>query len=164
MLLKKTYKYQDDSYSNLKYLYFFFYQRVLMFNFHIPWPVHFTSYITSYDKIKFGVKTSPGSAPFQHIHAENGIIIGDNVQIAPGVQLISANHDYNDFDLQTKATPLQIGSNVWIGANSVILPSVKIGDNVIIGAGSIVTKDIPSDSIAVGNPCKVIKKKTPYKQ
>ena len=53
-------------------------------------------------------------------------------------------------------------NNVFVGANSVILPSVKIGDNVIVGAGSIVVKDIPSNSIAVGNPCRVIKIKDKY--
>ena len=50
-----------------------------------------------------------------------------------------------------------IGDNVWIGGSVTILPGVTIGDNVTIGAGSVVTKDIPSNSIAVGNPCKVIK-------
>jgi acetyltransferase-like isoleucine patch superfamily enzyme len=161
-LLKKTYKFEDDSYSNIKYIYFFFYQRVLLFNFFIPWPVHFTSYITSYKKISFGKKTSPGSGPNQYIQAENGIIIGDNVQFAPGVQLISSNHDFDNFDRQIKADPIVIGSNVWIGGNVIVLPSVVIGDNVIIGAGSVVTKNIPSDSIAVGNPCRVIKQKKEY--
>jgi acetyltransferase-like isoleucine patch superfamily enzyme len=164
LLLKKTYKYHDDSYSNFKYIYFFFYQRILMFNFFIPWPVHFTSYITSYRNIKFGKKTSPGSGPNQYIQAENGIIIGDNVQIAPGVQLISANHDPSNYDIQLNDTPIIIGNNVWIGANSIILPGVKIGDNVIIGAGSIVTKSIKSNSIAVGNPCRIIKIKPSYNE
>ena len=51
-----------------------------------------------------------------------------------------------------------IGNNVWIGANCCILPNVHIGDNCVIGAGSVVTKDIPSNSVAAGNPAKVIKK------
>ena len=55
------------------------------------------------------------------------------------------------------AKPIEVGNNVWIGGNVVVLPGVTIGDNVVIGAGSIVTKDIPSNSVAVGNPCKVIK-------
>ena len=55
------------------------------------------------------------------------------------------------------AEPVTIGNNVWIGGSVTILPDVTIGDNVTIGAGSVVTKDIPSNSIAVGNPCKVIK-------
>ncbi len=55
------------------------------------------------------------------------------------------------------AEPVTIGNNVWIGGSVTILPGVTIGDNVTIGAGSVVTKDIPSNSIAVGNPCKAIK-------
>ena len=51
-----------------------------------------------------------------------------------------------------------MGDNVWIGGNVVVLPGVKIGDNCVIGAGSVVTKDIPDNSVAVGNPCKVIRK------
>ncbi|WP_404441898.1 hypothetical protein LG307_11355 [Sutcliffiella horikoshii] len=50
-----------------------------------------------------------------------------------------------------------IGDNVWIGGNAVILPGVTIGDNAVIGAGSVVTKSIPENSLAVGNPCKVVK-------
>ncbi|NJN50340.1 MAG: hypothetical protein HC798_04355 [Polaribacter sp.] len=57
---------------------------------------------------------------------------------------------------------MKIGNHVWIGANSTILPEVSIGDNVIIGANSLVNKDIPSNSVAVGNPCKVIKAKVAY--
>lgn len=52
---------------------------------------------------------------------------------------------------------VHIGNNVWIGAGAVILPGVTIGDNTVIGAGSVVTKDIPSDSVAVGNPCRVLR-------
>lgn len=162
-LAKKTYRYQDDTYSDLKYLYFFFYQRVLLFNFFIPWPVHFTSYITSYEKVKFGKYCSPGSAPFQYIQGTNGIELGDNVQLAPGVQLISANHPHDNYFEALPAEPIRIGSNCWLGAHVVVLPGVQIGENVTIGAGSIVTKDIPANSVAVGNPCKVIKmKETPF--
>ena len=55
------------------------------------------------------------------------------------------------------AKPIKIGNNVWFGGNVTVLPNVTIGDNVVIGAGSVVTKDIPSNVVAVGNPCKVIK-------
>ena len=53
--------------------------------------------------------------------------------------------------------PINIGKNCWIGAGAIILPGITIGDNVVIGAGSIVTKDIPSNVVAVGNPCKVLR-------
>ncbi|WP_279324114.1 DapH/DapD/GlmU-related protein [Christiangramia portivictoriae] len=56
--------------------------------------------------------------------------------------------------------PVTIGNNVWIGGNSVINPGVKIGDNTVVGSGSVVTRDIPSNVIAAGNPCKVIRQIT----
>lgn len=55
------------------------------------------------------------------------------------------------------ALPVTIGHNVWIGAGVSILPGVMIGDNTVVGAGSVVTKDIPSNVLAVGNPCRVVK-------
>nr|WP_086938263.1 sugar O-acetyltransferase [Thaumasiovibrio occultus] len=86
--------------------------------------------------------------------------IGDFVLIGPKVQLLSATHPV---DLAERLQPyvcgneIVIGDRVWIGAGSVVLPGVSIGDGSVIGAGSVVTKDIPSNVIAVGNPCKVIK-------
>ena len=54
--------------------------------------------------------------------------------------------------------PVHIGKNCWIGAGALIMPGITIGDNVVIGAGSVVTKDIPSNTVAVGNPCRVLRK------
>jgi len=84
------------------------------------------------------------------------IEIGDNVTIAPRVHILA--HDASTFNYvgYTKIGKVNIEDNVFIGANSTILPGVKIGKNAIIGAGSVVTKDIPESSIAVGNPAKVI--------
>lgn len=86
---------------------------------------------------------------------------GDNVMLAPNVGIYTAGHPIDPVERHVKliefANEINIGSNVWIGANSVILPGVTIGDNTVIGAGSVVTKDIPSNVVAVGNPCKVIK-------
>ena len=90
----------------------------------------------------------------------NKVKFGDNVFIAPNCGFYTAGHPL-DYETRNKgleyAKPIEVGNNVWIGGNVVVLPGVKIGDNVVIGAGSIVTKDIPSNSVAVGNPCKVIK-------
>ena len=99
---------------------------------------------------------------FCYIQARNGIILGNNFRMGPGVGLISAGHDLDNYDQHLKSDPIRIGDNVWIGMNSVVLPGVQIGNNVAIGAGSIVTSDIPSNSIAVGNPCRVIKQKGVY--
>ncbi|MCD4811909.1 acyltransferase [bacterium] len=162
-LLSKTYKYKDGHFVHQSYIRFFIWQRVFRINAKAPWPVHFTSYVTGIENIKIGKMCSPGSNIGQYIQANSRIIMGDNVLMGPGSKIISANHDMEDFTKHIKGDPIIIGSNVWIGADVIILPEVTIGENVIIGAGSIVTRDIPSNSIAVGNPCKVIKKKTPYK-
>lgn len=90
----------------------------------------------------------------------NKVKFGDNVFIAPNCAFYTAGHPL-DFVTRNKgleyAKPIEVGDNVWIGGNVVVLPGVKIGNNCVIGAGSIVTKDIPDNSVAVGNPCKVIK-------
>lgn len=86
--------------------------------------------------------------------------IGDNVFIAPNCCITTAGHPLNVEERNKGleyAYPIKIGNNVWIGAGVNILPGVTIGDNVTIGAGSVVNKDIPSNVVAVGNPCRVIK-------
>ncbi len=88
------------------------------------------------------------------------IIIGDNVFIGPNCGFYTAGHPIIAVERNAGmefAKPINIGNNVWIGGNVTILPGVTIGDNSVIGAGSVVTKDIPSDVVAVGNPCKPIK-------
>ena len=90
----------------------------------------------------------------------NKVKFGDNVFIAPNCGFYTAGHplDYINRNKGLEyAKPIKIGNNVWIGGNVVVLPGVTIGDNVVIGAGSIVNKNIPSNVVAVGNPCKVIK-------
>ena len=90
----------------------------------------------------------------------NKVKFGDNVFIAPNCGFYTAGHPL-DVERRNKgleyAKPITIGNNVWIGGNVVVLPGVTIGDNTVIGAGSIVNKDIPSNVVAVGNPCRVIK-------
>lgn len=91
---------------------------------------------------------------------DSDIFVGNNVMFAPNVIVATAGHPILP-ELREKGIqfniPVHIGNNVWIGAGSVILPGVTIGDNTVIGAGSVVTKDIPSDSVAYGNPCKVVR-------
>lgn len=96
------------------------------------------------------------------------ITIGDYTLIAPNVQIYTPHHpiDYRERRVSKEYSyPVTIGKDCWIGGGAIILPGVTIGDRCIIGAGSVVTKDIPSDSLAVGNPA-VVKRKlnTPEKE
>lgn len=89
------------------------------------------------------------------------IYIGDSVMIAPNVTIATGTHPICP-ELREKVyqynLPVHIGNRVWIGAGSIILPGVTIGDDTVIGAGSVVTKDIPSGVVAVGNPCRVMRR------
>ena len=149
--------------THLIYLaYVFIPQKILRINGRVPWPVHFTSRVLYYKNISVGNGTAPGLSGNCYIQGRNGIDIGHNVRIGPGVGLISANHDIDDYDRWPVCSPMKIGNNVWIGMNTVVLPGLAIGDNVAVGANSVVTKSIPSNSIATGNPCRVIRQKAAY--
>lgn len=89
------------------------------------------------------------------------ITIGDDVKITEGVAILTHGYDWSVLqgvygDILGSAGEVKIGNNVFIGTKSIVLKGVNIGDNVIIGAGSLVNKDIPSNCVAAGNPCKVI--------
>ncbi|MBQ9327538.1 MAG: sugar O-acetyltransferase [Solobacterium sp.] len=88
------------------------------------------------------------------------IYIGDHTLIGPNVTIATANHPLNPTLRSTGwqyNLPIHIGKNCWLGAGVIVLPGVTIHDNSVIGAGSVVTHDIPADSLAVGNPCRVIR-------
>ncbi|NDV68546.1 sugar O-acetyltransferase [Dysgonomonas sp. 25] len=88
------------------------------------------------------------------------VTIGSKTLIAPGVHIYTAQHpvEVAERRLWENCLPVTIGEECWIGGHATICPGVTIGDRVVIGAGSVVTKDIPSDSLAVGNPARVVKK------
>lgn len=89
---------------------------------------------------------------------QGGIEIGDGSLIGHNTTIATLNHDFNpDKRANLHPSPVKIGKNVWIGSDCTILPGVEIGDGAVIGAGSVVTKNIPANSIAVGNPARVIK-------
>ncbi|MBO5533872.1 MAG: sugar O-acetyltransferase [Clostridia bacterium] len=88
------------------------------------------------------------------------VIIGDNCQMAPNVAIYTAGHPvYPDTRNSgyEYGKEVRIGNNVWIGGNTVICPGVTVGNNCVIGAGSVVTRDIPDWTVAVGNPCRIIR-------
>ena len=88
------------------------------------------------------------------------IYVGDYTMFGPNVVVATAGHpllpELREKGYQYNAS-VHIGRNCWIGAGVIIVPGITVGDNVVIGAGSIVTKDIPSNVLAVGNPCRVLR-------
>lgn len=88
------------------------------------------------------------------------IYVGDYTMFGPNVTVATAGHPILPElreNLYQYNVPVYIGRNCWIGAGAILLPGVSVGDNTVIGAGSIVTKDIPSNVVAVGNPCRVLR-------
>jgi maltose O-acetyltransferase len=88
--------------------------------------------------------------------------IGDFTLFGPGAQVLTPLHPMNA-ELRRKeeyGAPIDIGSDVWVGAGALILPGVTIGDRAVIGAGSVVTRDVPAGVFAAGNPCRVIREIT----
>lgn len=112
----------------------------------------------------YGYNTTVGKNFFMNVNGKlmdsGKITIGDNVFIAPDVCILTEEHA---MDVEQRVAgleythPVTIGDNVWICTGAIILPGVTIGADSVIGAGSVVTKDIPPRSLAVGNPCKVIR-------
>ncbi|SBW09483.1 putative enzyme [uncultured delta proteobacterium] len=88
------------------------------------------------------------------------VVFGDNVFIGPTCGFYTAGHPLNVIQRNQGleyAYPIAIGNNVWIGGNAVFMPGVTVGDNVVVGAGSVVTRSIPANTVAVGNPCRVLR-------
>jgi maltose O-acetyltransferase len=112
----------------------------------------------------YGFRTHIGARTF----ANFGLVIldvaevhiGDDVQIGPNVQLLTATHPI-DPDLRRdkweSAQPIRIGNNVWLGGGVIVCPGVTIGDNTVVGAGAVVTRDLPADVVAVGSPARVLR-------
>ena len=88
------------------------------------------------------------------------INIGDDVQIGPNVQLLTATHPLDPGlrrDKWESAAPITIGNNVWLGGGVIVCPGVTIGDNTVVGAGAVVVKDLPANVLAVGNPARIVR-------
>ena len=85
------------------------------------------------------------------------ITIGNNVTLAARVQILAHDASTILFLNHTRVANTRIGDNVFIGAGAIVLPGVTIGNNVVVGAGSVVSRDIPNNSVALGNPARVVK-------
>ena len=112
----------------------------------------------------YGKQIRLGKRFFANFHLtildEAPVTIGDDCFLGPNVSIYTACHSTNPLERNTRlewAKPVRIGNNVWIGGDVTILPGVTIGDNCTIGAGSVVTRDIPANSIAAGNPARVVR-------
>jgi acetyltransferase-like isoleucine patch superfamily enzyme len=94
--------------------------------------------------------------------AHRRVVIGDDVWFGPGVYVTDAGHDPSDTSVpiglrMEPAQPVHIGNGSWLGAGVVVLPGVTIGDHVAVGANSVVCDDLPSNTVAVGSPARVVK-------
>lgn len=90
----------------------------------------------------------------------NRIIIGEDVQMGPGVHLYTATHPLDAATRKSgleSALPISIGDGVWLGGGTIVGPGVSIGENTVVGAGSVVVRDLPPNVLAVGNPCRVLR-------
>ena len=96
-----------------------------------------------------------------HFQDQGGITLGDGTFLGNNVVLTTMNHDFDpEHRSTTYPAPIVTGKNVWIGSSVTIVPGVTIGEGAVIGAGSVVTHDIPDDSVAAGNPARVIRTAT----
>jgi len=89
-------------------------------------------------------------------HTQGGIMIGENVSIAPGTWLVAGSHNINDPDFADYSKPIVIGNYVWIGVRATVLSGVTIGDGAIVMAGAMVTRDVPAYAIVGGVPARVV--------
>ncbi|WP_349920965.1 sugar O-acetyltransferase [Aeromonas veronii] len=127
-----------------------------------------TCWISSPFTCEFGRNIHIGEKTFFNFNVTildvGEVHIGNNVLLAPNVQIYTATHSLNHLERRNWTAynkPVHIGDDCWIGGGAIICPGVTIGARSIIGAGAVVTRDIPADSLAVGNPAKVIRTLNP---
>ena len=129
-------------------------QRLFGINRKASFPVHFSSRVTDPKKLKLGggVARYLAISGGCYVQTANGVEIGTGTMVAPGVKIVSANHDVSRRDQHVAARGIKIGERCWLGANTVVLPGVTIGSGAVVGAGSVVAKDLPPNCVAVGSP------------
>ena len=135
------------------------FQHVLGFNRHVPWPIHPTATVHGPGNVEFDVDDlncfqSPGCY-FQAFAGR--ITVGKGTYIGPNVGIITSNHDPTNLEAHQPPQDVVIGADCWIGMNVVILPGVLLGDHTIVGAGAVVTRSfVEGHCVLGGNPARVI--------
>ena len=147
-----------------RYLGYGIMQRLFRINAHVPWPVHWSSTVSSPQRITFAREINPlGYSPGSYIQALNGVQVGTNVIHAVGLTIVSSNHDYLDFKKHVASGPVCIGDNCWLGAHVTLLPGVALGPHTIVAAGSVVSKSFPAGDCVIGGvPARILKQIPPY--
>lgn len=162
--------YIRSGFLNFKYFHTLSKRIIFDRNVNIEGNVHFDDRVTLDDNVEVRNRTKEQSFIGRGVSINRNTVIrgkfriGEHVSIAPNCMIIGANHVFSDTTKLIKEQGVEIKgivieSDVWIGANCCVLDGVTIGQGSIIGAGSVVTRSIPRMSIAVGNPCKVIKER-----
>ena len=143
---------------------YFFFQKILRINGSVPWPVDFRSKVMGWEFIEKGICCDPGDNVGNYINAYGGIKFGNNVNIGPNTIFSSTNHYKYDDRKLAFIKGIEIGDNVWIGANCSITAGSKIGSNVTIGAGCVIRGEVPDNCTVVqgDNQLKIIPKTKPY--
>lgn len=138
---------------------------IFRINVKAPFPLHYTSRVSFGENIKIMPDGNDktlfkclGCSPGLYIQARNGVEIKSSANIAPGVKIISSNHNLSNLREHERSPPIIIAENVWVGANVVILPGAHIGRGAVIGAGSVVTSDVPENTVYCGNPAQFLRK------
>jgi maltose O-acetyltransferase len=114
--------------------------------------------------VELGIRTFIGDNFFSNRNLslidQGGIVIGNDCMFGPNVTVVTSNHPIDPEARKTNVVinkTVRIGNNVWLCANSLILPGVTVGDNAVVAAGAVVTKDVPPNTVVAGNPAKVVK-------
>lgn len=135
-----------------------YYRRILGYKLHPDCWVHMGCFFTG-DFVEIGANSILNRQCY--VDGRIGVRIGANCSISPEVYILSLDHDPQHPDFATRGGITEIGDHAWIGARAIIRAGVKIGEGAVIGAGSVVTKDIGPWRIAVGNPAREIKDRSP---
>jgi len=122
--------------------------------------VRYGAYIDGWKGVGIEIGSNCFVGPFAVIQGQGGVSIGDNCLIAGHTYIVSASHVFDTPSIPIRkqgetAVGVKIGSDVWLGAGSIVLDGVEVGDGCVIGAGSVVTRSLPSMSVAYGAPAKV---------